>query len=405
MSPETTGAGVDMLGPRETAYARRRLVELASEFSESGVLRSPEWRGVFERTWRHPFVPRFYIPNEDAEWRVVDGANADQREEWLAGVYSDQTLITQLTPTTMSDGDAAPFLMYTSSSTLPSLMLRMLDALDVRDGQRVLEIGTGSGYNAALLSARIGSITVTTIDVDSKLADQARGALAATGHTPTVIAGDGMRGYPANAPYDRIIATCSVTAVPAAWVEQVRPGGSLLVNLHTELTGVLAALTVTGPGTATGRFLPGIAGFMSARPGPDSPPAYRRPYSSDDRTVDSHSPVDPDAFDDPAFAFVADLHLPAVHLSRITATDGDHGLRLTAEDGSWAEAWHTRTDGGHPVRQAGPRRLWRAVERAHDFFEDHDRPSWERFCITVRGSDQRIWFGEPDSQVSFVLGG
>jgi protein-L-isoaspartate O-methyltransferase len=108
---------------------------------------------------RHTFVPRFYVKDDPQDgkalWCVVDGARPEDRAEWLDGVYSNQTLITELMDQPVPEelgGGAAPGI--TSSSTLPGLILSMLDTLDVQDGQRVLEIGTGTGYNAALLSAR-----------------------------------------------------------------------------------------------------------------------------------------------------------------------------------------------------------------------------------------------------------
>jgi protein-L-isoaspartate O-methyltransferase len=70
-------------------------------------------------------------------------------------------------------------------------MAAMLHSLDVREGMTVLEVGTGSGYNAALLATRLGDDAVTSIELDPALTQRARIALAATGHCPTVITGDG----------------------------------------------------------------------------------------------------------------------------------------------------------------------------------------------------------------------
>ena len=110
-------------------------------------------------------------------------------------------------------------------------MAAMLDALDVERDNRVLEIGTGSGYNAALLSEYLDSGNVSTIDIDTGLVALARDRLAAAGYHPTVAVADGLDGYPANAPYDRIMSTCQTWRLPDAWIRQVRPGGRIVAVL------------------------------------------------------------------------------------------------------------------------------------------------------------------------------
>jgi len=93
-------------------------------------------------------------------------------------------------------------------------MIRMLEALDIADGQRVLEIGTGTGYNAALLSHRLGDHFVHSVDIDPQRVEQARERITRLGYQPTLGTVDGAGGWPAHAPYDGIIATCSVPAIP-----------------------------------------------------------------------------------------------------------------------------------------------------------------------------------------------
>jgi protein-L-isoaspartate O-methyltransferase len=134
------------------------------------------------------------------------------RERWLRGVYADVPLATRL-----RDGELV------SSSSQPSLMARMLAELRVADGDRVLEIGAGTGYNAALLAHRLGDGLVTTVDLEPEITESARAHLAAAGHRPTVVTGDGSRGVPEHAPYDRIIATCALTSIPRAWPAQCAP--------------------------------------------------------------------------------------------------------------------------------------------------------------------------------------
>jgi methyltransferase of FxLD system len=151
---------------------------------------------------------------------------------------------------------------WVSSSSQPSIMTMMLELLDPRAGERVLEIGGGTGYNAALLRELVGRKgRVTTIEIDRELAGRARAALGRSGHHARVVIGDGRRAYAAGAPYDRIIVTASVAEVPNAWIDQLRPGGRLVVPLRlgTEVVpqvipaferrgGVLASIGMTWGG-------------------------------------------------------------------------------------------------------------------------------------------------------------
>ncbi|MGK5529090.1 rRNA adenine N-6-methyltransferase family protein [Streptomyces sp. URMC 129] len=151
---------------------------LARRLSEQGHIRSAAWRRAVEAVPRHVFVPHFY-QQVGRDWEKT----AEGDPGHLATVYEDRALTTQVT-------EAVP----TSSSSQPSLMLRMLEALDVAAGHRVIEIGTGTGYNAALLSERLGSDHVTTVEVDRLLAELAEARLRACGYGPTVVAADGRGG-------------------------------------------------------------------------------------------------------------------------------------------------------------------------------------------------------------------
>jgi protein-L-isoaspartate O-methyltransferase len=143
----------------------------------------------------------------------------------------------------------------------------MLAALDVRPGHTVLEIGTGTGWNAALLSRRVGSAgRVITIEVDPDLAEQARRTLADAGYAPVVVPGDGLLGYAPLAPFDRVIATAAVReVVPAAWLDQLKPGGRLVTPWGTDWSnGVMLTVDTALDGTGAGRFSGRLA-FMRLR--------------------------------------------------------------------------------------------------------------------------------------------
>jgi len=247
------GMGAHALDKELDDLAVSARAALVREIDASGAWETdPVWREAFEVVPRHLFVPYYYVGVKGGyERRWGESPDPRTREQWLRGAYTDVPLATRL-----RDGDLV------SSSSQPSLMAKMLAELRVRDGDRVLEVGTGTGYNAALLAHRLGDDDlVTTIDLYPEITEAASRHLAAAGHGPTVVTGDGARGVPERAPYDRIIATCTLTSVPHAWLTQSAPAARILTPLATGLL----ALTVRDTGYAEGRFLHTPAYFVPLR--------------------------------------------------------------------------------------------------------------------------------------------
>ncbi|MFJ5829921.1 methyltransferase domain-containing protein [Streptomyces sp. NPDC093089] len=230
------------------ARARRALVR---EVEAEGELADPAWRAAFDEVPRHLFVPYYYVAGSGGYERLWSGdPDAERRERWLRGAYGDTAIATRV-----RDGELV------SSASQPSLMALMLRALDVRDGDDVLEIGAGTGYHAALLCHRLGDAHVTTVDLDEEIAESARTHLAAAGYRPAVVTADGARGCPEHAPYDRIVATCAVPSVPYPWLAQGRPDALVLAPLSTGLV----LLRVRDATHAEGRFLATSAYFVALR--------------------------------------------------------------------------------------------------------------------------------------------
>ncbi|MFD7228014.1 methyltransferase domain-containing protein [Streptomyces sp. NPDC059881] len=226
---------------------------LLRRMNATGALEDPAWRAAFAEVPRHLFVPYYYVSTFAGYERLWSGdSDPDRRERWLRGAYADGPLATRV-----RDGELV------SSSSQPSLMARMLDALEVRDGHSVLEIGAGTGYNAALLAHRLGDSHVTTVDLDPEITESARSHLQAAGYHPTVITGDGARGCPGRAPFDRVIATCALPSVPQSWLPQCRPGGLILAPLANGLV----LLRVRDADHAEGHFLHTPAFFVPLRGG------------------------------------------------------------------------------------------------------------------------------------------
>jgi protein-L-isoaspartate(D-aspartate) O-methyltransferase len=145
--------------------------------------------------------------------------------EGLEAVYRDQAHVTK------KDARGMPL----SSSSQPSLMARMLELLELRPGQRVLEIGTGTGYNAALLAHLVGPRgRVTSVDVDAGLARRARRALRESGFRVSVSVADARQGRASSTPYDRIIVTASADQIPRNWLDQLKEGGLLELPLRLD---------------------------------------------------------------------------------------------------------------------------------------------------------------------------
>jgi methyltransferase of ATP-grasp peptide maturase system len=389
------------LSDEEQAIARQRLAALSQSFSADGILVSLAWRHVFQRTGRHPYVPSYY-PEIDRPSVLCVGDPA-QRNTWLNAVYSDQTLVTKVVQVPMSRAfSPATSPMYVSSSTLPSLILRMLETLDVRDGHRVLEIGTGTGYNCALLCERLGSPFVTSVDVDPELVDLATERLAANGYKPTLVAVDGARGYPLNAPYDRIISTCAVPEIPNEWLNQAAPGAVILTDLRRKLGGTLIRLTVSN-GIATGRFEPYAASFMWMRSTVE-PAITAQVLYAENSTDATTTDVDPALLlNDDLFGFVAQWQLPDAN-RRIGTRNGHRVLHLETPDGSHAEvSTEQQADETYPVIQNGPRLLWDKIEEIYAFWINAGRPGYERFGLTITPTEQHVWLDTPDSDHRWEL--
>ena len=119
---------------------------------------------------------------------------------------------------------------YNQTISQPYIVAYMTERLNIQPGERILEIGTGSGYQAAVL-AEVGA-QVYSIEIIPELADHARKALAAGGYEQVeVLAGDGYKGWPEYSPFDAIIVTCAPEDIPQALVNQLKEGGRMILPL------------------------------------------------------------------------------------------------------------------------------------------------------------------------------
>ncbi|MFJ2113087.1 methyltransferase domain-containing protein [Streptomyces sp. NPDC087850] len=344
---------------------------------------SPWVRDAMEAVPRHLFAP-----DRVWEWDGWEYVPVDRRADpgrWAALVHPepDEPTITQVT-----DGWA------TSSLSCPSIVADMLDSLMLQPDHHVLELGTGTGWNAGLLAAGTGPGRVTSVDIDPGLASAARERLDAVGAGVAVHTGDGALGAPGAAggapPYDRVVATYAVDRIPWPWVEQTRPGGRI-VTPWGRLGHV--ALTVADDGRSASGWMQGLAMFMPSR-GYDQgrpwdrvrgagPPEAEEPLALDVRAL--HTDRD--------LLFALRVLLPDI---RITTTTAAPGAPLTARLHDGHSSWATLAASG-VTHRGGPRHLPDEAARATTHWQAAGAPGLYDFGLTRTPDQQYIWSGDKDT--------
>ncbi|MCX5078633.1 DUF5713 family protein [Streptomyces sp. NBC_00513] len=349
-----------------------------------------------------PFVPARIWPGIPAgtEQNPLVDRDVDP-DAWLRAVYSDIPLTTQWDDGKHSgDGFGRT---PSSSNSQPCMVFGTLADLDIKDSHKVLEIGTGTGWNAGLLSHRLGSENVVSIEFDPEVARGAGANLRAAELSPLLILGDGRLGYVGEAPYDRVFATCGVGEIPQSWVEQTVTGGLIVAPWGTEYGGeAIVRLTVNEDGTASGHFTRSSA-FMrlrqqrADRPNHDDHFKGREWPAEGDRSATRLSPADVGGWVE---QFAIGLRVPGAFWSTERYEDGSYTLWTYSLDAqSWATADYEPGTTEYEVVQFGPRRLWGETEAAHRWWEAQGRPGFERFGLTVGSDGEQTWLDSPDRPV------
>ncbi|MGQ0568155.1 MAG: methyltransferase domain-containing protein [Armatimonadota bacterium] len=207
---------------------------MVHQLIERGAVHTPQVEEAFRIVPRHPFL-------------------ADVSAE---RVYSGEAVVTRF------GSDGLPI----SSSSEPAIMAIMIEQLQLEPGQRVLEIGAGTGYNAAILAHLVGPAgRVTTVDIDDDIALEARANLDRAGAlTVRVVTSDGWMGVPEDAPFDRIEATVSIVDLSPHWIGQLRDSG-LLVAPFALRAGLQASIAFQKRGSGMHSVSVEPAGFMRLR--------------------------------------------------------------------------------------------------------------------------------------------
>ncbi|MGH4008514.1 MAG: methyltransferase domain-containing protein [Pseudonocardiaceae bacterium] len=394
--------------PADWDVLRRRMVEAVG--ADGQVSAWPEflsWREALGAVARHEFIPdTVWVEHSDPPPTLVALHREQDPQRWLQMVYAAaEAVITQVDngqPEWGEKGGSVP----TSSASCPVVVAVMLAALDAQPGHRVCEVGTGTGYNAALLAHRLGAAQVTSVEIDPDLADAARAALADAGFGGVgVVTGDGALGHPPGAPYDRLIATAACNQIPYSWVQQTVPGGRVVLPWSSTYTGALVSLTVAGDGTAGGTVV-GESSFMSLRAQHELRGTVAAVVGDDEHRADqSTTTLHPYWVTGPHGARIAiGQRVPHCQWRYWPWDDDRIGVLwlLDTRSRSWAKLTHTSPDASDeqfPVLQFGPRRLWDEVRAAHEWWIDAGSPAADRWRFTVTPSGQHIALDPGSAQI------
>lgn len=358
---------------------------LVADLVAAGELVDPAWRTAMLTVPRHVFLSGHSL--EEA--------------------YADDAVVTQRRAARDPSGGAIE--LPSSSASAPSVVAAMLERLQVRDGMRVLEIGTGTGYSAALLSQRLGDHSVFSIDIDAQLVANARRDLATAGYRPSLRAGDGRDGWPDSEPFDRIVATCAVNHIPPAWIAQLSAGGRIVAPLDGP-GNALMVLEKTAPDEVVGGFDPRArVAFMPLRQQVDSPLALGRTLgytghgmAQYDTTDTDPAPLSPEMADDELLLFVH-LYLPGLAIGSGVTESGEQ-LSLGTRHGLAQVAFSPVESGRWTTEQRG-HRLWDTAEHALRQWTLLGKPDRSRYGIAAldRTDRQYIFLDDPESPVSWAF--
>jgi protein-L-isoaspartate(D-aspartate) O-methyltransferase len=202
---------------------RATVERYTDELKAAGAIDSAAVEQAFRTVERHRLIETFYHRSAEGVMTRVEHHPGQPQRDHLALVYADTALVTRLI-------DKIP----ASSTSQASLVARMLELLDLGAGMNILEVGAGTGYNAALMAEIVGDqCRVVTVDVLEDVVEQTRRLLAGAGYPRIqVLLRDGFEGVPEQAPFDRIVATVGCSDLSPHWTGQLADDGAMLVPLR-----------------------------------------------------------------------------------------------------------------------------------------------------------------------------
>ena len=362
-----------MLESQEQKNERTRFVEMIEQ--ELGHILSPRLRNAFLSVSRANFVPFYYVQEQPGIWKEYRTTEV---------VYQNRALVTKVNEKKHPS----------SSSSMPSIMAAMLEALDVPFGSRILEIGTGTGYNAALLAEVVGpGGKVVSIDIDDALVELASIRLREAGYSwVQVDAANGLEGYASAQPYDRIIVTGGYPSIPHPWNAQLVIEGVLVGNLLCSLATPLFRLVKNADGAMKGTCLTTPAFFMSLHSdlSPSLPQMNFTQFEVLPRIEQAQTTIDVvNMLYDPSFGLFLENALPGVerHLRYLGGPSKNVGIcflwkdtlltfsPLNQEEGITSVQWAIEVRGQEP--------LWSMIQSSFERWMSQGKPAVDQYVLDV----------------------
>jgi len=339
---------------QETTLLRERLVaELSKYVQDENIL------DAFRRVPRHEFITTFYnrtSVNNKEVWCV-----SPDEAQWLEEIYRNRPLTTSL------DTNGQPNV----SSSQPDLMAQMMQSVQLRPGCRVLEVGTGTGYNAALLGCIAGNKNVVSIDINQSLLDMARERIERTiGTGITLLNADG-RNLPAPLGlFDAIIVTGSHERFEPSWIKTLEQGGRIVFNWNKSFTKAMLEAEKTSDGKLLGRVCEYRGDFMHLHDGHGV--AWQRLPPERLELIEPHEfqhhlfEVD--------FGFFLQIHLPYLTLHRYQKKSGERYYAVK-DDQRVVQFFLSEIRGDVS--------LWEEIANARKEFERLGQPKPQVFSLSV----------------------
>jgi protein-L-isoaspartate O-methyltransferase len=334
---------------------------------------------AFQAVPRHEFIKDFFEFNKTTrKWEPIVVTSAG----WLERVYTNIQLVTSLNQYNRPN----------CSSSKPDIMAKKLACLHLHSGKRVLEIGTGTGYNAAILSCIVGNKNVVTLDINETLLAEAQERLdRIVGPGITVLHVDG-RNLPAYlGQFDAILVAASSQCIEPSWIQALNHQGRLIVNWNKSFSKVFFELEKQGEGLI-GNVASFGGDFMELHDGNGIAPVQLdwdkyAPVLEEETDFRDHLPCDVD------FGFFVQIHIPSLRYSRFKGNVSNQ-YHYAIGDAQGRLVYLSKKVRGDAL-------LWKELKELHEKFVSLGKPRSKDLSLQIACNGDMTFFYR-DNEITVI---